>query len=78
MRPAPPPMMGVTVATKLINLLTMANAGAGYRIKQEEADMNTRAQRNGPCWKLICRDIGLAAVACTMWTTTFSLIFAGY
>lgn len=40
--------------------------------------MDARAQGNETCWKLICRDIGVAALACTMWTATFSLIFAGY
>ncbi len=40
--------------------------------------MDARMQEGKTCWTLICRDIGVAALACTLWTATFSLIFAGY
>lgn len=40
--------------------------------------MDNGSSENKTYWMPICRDIGFAVLACVIWTSTFSLIFAGY
>jgi hypothetical protein len=39
--------------------------------------MDNDSSENMTCWKLICRDIGCAVLACAMWLSTFYVVFGG-
>jgi hypothetical protein len=39
--------------------------------------MDNDSSGNQTCWKLVCRDIGCAVLACAMWMATFYVVFGG-